>query len=121
MTKISLYLQVAFYLFAGANHFINPDFYSGLIPDYLPYHSFINIASGMIEIAFGLGLVFPITKKYTAYGIILMLVAFIPSHIYFIQIGGCIEGGLCTTPLVAWIRLVVVHPLLILWAWSARR
>lgn len=121
MKKASLYLQVAFYLFAGVNHFINPDFYAGLIPDYLPFHSFINLASGVIEIALGLGLLFPVTKKFSAYSIILMLIAFIPSHVYFIQIGGCIEGGLCTTMTVAWVRLVIIHPLLILWAWSARK
>lgn len=121
MKKISRYLQAAFYLFAGANHFINPQFYEGLIPDYLPYHNFINIASGLIEIAFGIGLLLPSARKYAAYGIMLMLIAFIPSHVYFIEIGGCVAGGLCTTPLVAWVRLAVVHPLLILWAWSARR
>lgn len=121
MKKFSLYMQIAFYLFAGANHFINPDFYSGLIPDYLPFHSFINLASGVIEIALGLGLLFPATRQLSAYGIILMLVAFIPSHVYFIQIGGCIKGGLCTSMAVAWVRLVLIHPLLILWAWSVRK
>lgn len=121
MKKYSLYLQVFFYLAAGANHFINPDFYMGLIPEYLPFHSFINLASGVIEIALGIGLIFPVTRKYSAYSIILMLVAFIPSHVYFIEIGGCVEGQLCTTLTVAWVRLVVIHPLLILWAWSARK
>ncbi len=121
MKKFSLYLQVGFYLLAGANHFINPDFYAGLIPDYLPYHTLINIASGAIEFALGLGLLFSTTRKYSAYTIILMLIAFIPSHVFFIQIGGCVEGGLCTSLTVAWVRLVIIHPLLILWAWSVRR
>ena len=121
MKRFSQYLQVAFYLFAGSYHFINPDFYAGLIPDYLPFHDFINLASGVIEIILGLGLLFPATKKLASYSIIAMLIAFIPSHVYFIQIGGCIEGGLCTTMWVAWIRLIIVHPLLILWAWSARK
>lgn len=121
MKKFSLYLQIIFYLFAGFNHFINPEFYSGLIPGYLPFHGFINLTSGVIEVTLGLGLLFPFTRKFSAYGIILMLTAFIPSHVHFIQIGGCVEGGLCTSLAVAWVRLVLVHPLLMLWAWSVRR
>lgn len=121
MKKSRLYLQVAFYLFAGANHFLNPEFYTGLIPEYLPFHHFINIASGVIEIVLALGLLFPVTRRFSGYGIILMLISFIPSHVYFIQIGGCIEDGLCTSLVVAWIRLVIVHPLLMIWAWSVRR
>lgn len=118
--KISLYLQSAFYVFAGVNHFIDPAFYVDLIPPYIPYHEFINIASGVIEILFGIGLVFPQTHRFAAYGIIAMLIAFIPSHIYFVQIGGCVENGLCAPLWVGWLRLVVIHPLLIWWAWAQK-
>lgn len=119
--KISLYLQVVFYLYAGTNHFINPDFYAGLIPDYLPAHDAINAIAGVVEILFGIGLAIKQTRKWAAFGIIAMLIAFIPSHWYFIEIGGCIEGGLCAPVWVGWVRLVVVHPLLILWAWRHRK
>lgn len=119
--KISLYLQAAFYLFAGTNHFINPAFYLDLIPDYLPYHDAINLVSGVVEIGFGIGLLFPSTRKLAALGIIAMLIAFIPSHWYFIQIGGCVDGGLCAPLWVGWVRLVIIHPLLIYWAWSCRK
>ena len=121
MKKISLYLQSFFYIFAGLNHFLNPDFYYPLIPEYLQGISgAINVISGIVEIGFGIGLVFPGSRKKAALGIVLMLVAFIPSHVYFIQIGSCIEGGLCVEEWIGWIRLVVIHPLLILWAWSVR-
>ncbi len=119
--KISLYLQVVFYLYAGTNHSINPDFYAGLIPDYLPAHDAINAIAGVVEIFFGIGLAIKQTRKWAAFGIIAMLIAFIPSHWYFIEIGGCIEGGLCAPVWVGWVRLVVVHPLLILWAWRHRK
>lgn len=121
MKKISLYLQIAFYLFAGTNHFINPDFYRGLIPPYLPAHNFINVAAGVVEVLFGLGLIFQSTRKWAAYGIIAMLVAFIPSHWHFIAVGGCIPDGLCAPTWVGWVRLVIVHPILIYWAWAQSR
>jgi uncharacterized membrane protein len=57
------------------------------------------------------------TRKAAAWGIMLMLIAFIPSHIYFIQKGKFQLGPIEVTPAIAWLRLLVVHPILLLWAW----
>ncbi|MEL6538098.1 MAG: hypothetical protein AAFQ98_21955 [Bacteroidota bacterium] len=55
-------------------------------------------------------------------GIIAMLLAFIPSHIHFIQLGACVPDGLCTPVWVAWFRLVIIHPCFIFWAyWQGRK
>lgn len=122
MKKISLYLQSIFYIIAGLNHFINPDFYYPLIPDYLSdLDGFINVFSGVIEIGLGVQLLFPQTRYRAAIAIVFMLIAFIPSHVYFIQLGSCIEDGLCVAEWIGWGRLVVIHPMLIWWAWSARK
>lgn len=120
LKKINLYLLFGFYFAAGLNHFINPEFYYPLIPDYLPFDRAINIASGLIEMALATGLLVPRTRKWASNLIMLMLIAFIPSHIYFIQIGSCVEGGLCVPAWIGWARLLIVHPILIAWAWSAR-
>lgn len=120
LRKINLYLLFGFYFVAGLNHFINPEFYYPLIPDYFPFVKAINIASGLIEMALALSLLVPRTRKWASNLIILMLIAFIPSHVYFIQIGSCVEGGLCVSEWIGWIRLLVIHPILIIWAWSAR-
>ncbi len=122
MKKTSLYLQSFFYIFAGSNHFLNPEFYMPLIPDYLQDYSLvINGVAGVVEIGFGLMLLFPGLRKWGALGIVIMLFSFIPSHVYFIEIGSCIEGGLCVPRWIGWIRLVLIHPLLIVWAWSVRK
>ncbi|MGD1957567.1 MAG: MauE/DoxX family redox-associated membrane protein [Fulvivirga sp.] len=115
--KISFYLLVGFYLFAGINHFLDPDFYYPLIPPYFKFPVFINITSGIIEVILGLALLLPRFRTYAVYAIIIMLIAFIPSHIYFIQIGSCITDGLCVSEWIGWGRLLVIHPLLIYWAW----
>lgn len=117
--KLFFYLQAGFYLFAGSYHFINPDFYLPLIPEYIPFPDIVNTVSGVLEVLLGFLLLFAASRKYAAWGIILMLLAFIPSHVYFIQQGSCLENGLCTEPWVGWLRLVIIHPLLILWAWWA--
>lgn len=44
-----------FYIVAGFNHFINPEFYLALIPPYLPFHELINVLSGVIEVGLGIG------------------------------------------------------------------
>ncbi|MFQ3213115.1 MAG: putative membrane protein [Marivirga sp.] len=117
-TKISLYAFSFFYVGAGVNHFINPDFYLGLIPDYLPYHETINYMSGVLEIIIGLAVLNLKTRKIASLLTIIMLVAFIPSHIFFIKIGSCVDNGLCVSSWIAWFRLLVIHPLLIIWALS---
>lgn len=117
---ISVYIQGAFYVYAGANHFINPDFYYPLIPEYLGFPELINQVSGVAEVALGLMMFLEKTRKLSSNLIILMLISFIPSHVYFIQIGSCIEGGLCVPDWIGWIRLIVIHHLLIWWAFGAR-
>ena len=121
LKKINLFLLSGFYVFAGTNHFINPEFYYGLIPDYLPYHNAINYISGVAEIVLGIGVLFEKTRTWSSYLLVAMLICFIPAHIYFLQIGSCIETGLCVAEWISWVRLLVIHPLLILWALSVRK
>jgi len=118
MRKYSPYLMSAFYVFAGFNHFRDPEFYYGLIPEYFSNEVFINYASGVLEVVLGLLILPQKTRKIAATAIIFMLVAFIPSHVYFIQIGSCIDGGLCVPDWIGWVRLIIIHPLLIYWAYG---
>ncbi len=114
-------LLVGFYLIAGVNHFINPQFYLPLIPDYLPFPELINCISGVLEVVLAIGVLFPKYRSQAIWGIIVLLIAFIPSHLFFIQSGACMgEGSLCTPLWVAWIRLIPIHPLLMYWAWYVR-
>lgn len=110
----------AFYVSAGINHFLNPDFYMPLIPPYLPFPEAINVISGIIEIILGTGIFLKQTVRYASYGSVAMLIAFIASHVHFIVIGSCVEGGLCVPDWLGWVRLIVIHPLLITWAWLYR-
>lgn len=119
--KASLYVISGFYILAGFNHFIDPIFYFPLIPPAFPQPELINILSGIAEVTLGIGFFSPKTRKFSAFGVIALLIAFIPSHVYFIQIGGCVENGLCVPEWIGWIRLIVIHPLLILWAYSVSK
>lgn len=115
--KISLFLLILFYLLAGINHFRNPGSYYRIIPPYIPYPVLANILAGCFELLFGMGLIFSKTRPLAAWGIILMMLAFLPVHISMIGDAPLKLGDLLVTPLIAWIRLVVLQPFLILWAW----
>ena len=118
--KMNLYGLAGFFFLAGCYHFINPGFYYPLIPPYLPYPVAINVLSGVLEVALSIALLLPRFRFHSTTGLIILLILFIPSHVYFIQIGGCIDQGLCVPLWVAWVRLIVIHPLLIGWIWMNR-
>lgn len=117
--KTSNAIMAAFYLFAGINHFINPAFYYPLIPPYFGHEESINILSGLAEIACAALLLYPPTKKWACYGIILLLLAFVPAHIYMLKTGICL-GASCAPEWALWLRLILLQPMLILWAWKNR-
>ncbi len=119
--KISLIIMTAFYMLAGINHFRNPAVYYTIIPPYLPNPVLINIVSGIAEILLGLLLIFPKTRKWGAYGTILLLIAFIPAHICMIQNGWCMSNGFCLPAWATWVRLFPLQFLLMWWAWSNRK
>jgi uncharacterized membrane protein len=120
LKNISLAILVTGYLVAGANHFIHPQGYYRIIPSYLPYPVLLNILAGFFEILFALLMIRPKTRKVASYGIILMLIAFLPVHITMLNNSPLKVGNLLVTPAIAWIRLLL-QPLLMLWAWWHRK
>ncbi len=109
-------LLITGYLAAGVNHFRVPAFYIAIIPLYLPHPEIINVTAGCCEIGFAILLIFAKTREFAAWGIVFMLIAFIPVHIEMVRAPYSM-GGSQVSPLLAWVRLVVIQPLLIWWAW----
>jgi uncharacterized membrane protein len=117
LKKISLVLLIIGYLAAGVNHFRVPAFYIAIIPPYLPHPEIINIVAGCCEIGFAILLIFAKTREFAAWGIVFMLIAFIPVHIEMVRYAPFKVGDSMVSSMVAWVRLVVLQPLLIWWAW----
>ncbi len=112
--KTNLRILSLFFIVAGINHFVMPAFYLPLIPPYFPQPEALNVLAGLIEILLGIGLLFPKTRWYAGWGIAALMIAFIPSHWHFIQIGSCVNESICVPPWLAWVRLIIIHPFLIL-------
>lgn len=117
LKKASLIILILFYFAAGTNHFKDPLSYIKIIPGWLALPSIINLAAGFFELLFAALLIFKRTRPFAAWGIIFMLIAFLPVHISMIGDAPLQLGSITVTPLIAWIRLVVLQPLLIWWAW----
>tara|TARA_Y100001970_G_scaffold293348_1_gene439582 strand:- start:672 stop:1055 length:384 start_codon:yes stop_codon:yes gene_type:complete len=80
--EITVYVLSLFYIYVGIKHFIDPYWFVQIMPPYLPYHLELVYLSGFFEVFLGLFLLFSKSRKYAAYGIILLLIAVYPANIY---------------------------------------
>ena len=107
------YVQGAFYVVAGMNHFINPSFYLRIMPAYLPAHELLVFVSGIFEVLLGVLLVIPRFTRLAAWGLIALLIAVFPANIYVYQHQQVLPD---VSPIVHLARLPL-QALFILWAW----
>ena len=70
-----------FFIYAGIMHFIKPAFFKHFIPNGFP-KLIVNYIVGVIEFGLGLGLFFPEAVSYSAYGIFILLILFLPIHVW---------------------------------------
>jgi uncharacterized membrane protein len=113
LSKILMYLMAAFYSYAGIMHFVKPKFFLGLMPPYIPAHGFMVAASGVAEVVLGIGLLFPATRVWAAWGIIALLIAVFPANVYMAYA----ERFQAMSPWIRWGRLPI-QALLIWWAYQ---
>ena len=83
--KITIYFMGLAYIYVGIRHFMNPDFFLAIMPDYLPYHLEAVYISGICEIALGAMLFFKKYRWIAGWGLILLLIAVFPANIYLAQ------------------------------------
>ena len=69
------------YVVAGVGHFVATRVYMGIMPDYLPAHRELVLLSGVAEVAGGLGVLVPATRRAAAWGIVALLVAVMPANV----------------------------------------
>ncbi|MFP2928305.1 DoxX family protein [Pyxidicoccus sp. 3LG] len=71
-----------FFVGAGVMHFVMPARYEAMIPPQLPSPAFWVFLSGVLEVAGGLGLLLPRTRRLAAMGLIALLLAILPANIH---------------------------------------
>ena len=75
-------LFAAFFVIAGVTHFTNRDFFTAIVPPYLPWPVMLVYVSGVVEIVLGLMLLVPATTRIAAWGLIALLIAVFPANIH---------------------------------------
>jgi len=114
---ISIIIMSLFYIMAGTNHFISPDWYVRIVPPILPFKTAIVYISGILEIILGSLLIFPKTRFIAGWGLIILLVAVYPANIYVALTNG---EAMDITPLIAWGRLPFQFVLIGLAYWHSK-
>ncbi len=114
-----LILLGAFFLFAGANHFLQPGIYLQMMPPFLPAHLALIYISGIFEILGGIGIFLPRTRKAAGWGLIALLITVFPANLYMLTEGIYLEG-MPQKEWLLWIRLPL-QGVLIAWVWWATR
>ncbi len=112
MKTVSKSLLAIFMIGAGTMHFVNPDFYIKIMPQYLPLHRELVYLSGISEMALGLLLFVPRFSRLAAWGIIALLIAVFPANIYVYQN----QAVLPAPPILHLLRLPL-QGVFILWAY----
>lgn len=111
--RISRALMGAVYITAGIGHFVATRIYLSIMPNYLPAHRTLVLISGVAEIAGGVGVLVPATRRAAGWGIVLLLIAVMPANVWMVQHPERYPG----IPLwVLWLRLPLQLPLMY-WAW----
>ena len=72
----------AFFLVAGALHFLRPRMYEAIMPDALPAHRELVYASGAAELAGGAGVLHPRTRRVAGWWLIATLLAVFPANVH---------------------------------------
>jgi uncharacterized membrane protein len=71
----------ALFVVAGVLHFVIPRSYVSIVPPFLPARLFLVYLSGALELAGGVGLLVPRTRRPAALGLIALLAAVFPANV----------------------------------------
>ena len=110
-------LLAVFFAAAGALHFLRPRMYEEIVPDYLPAHHELVLASGAAEIAGAVMVVFPRTRRIAGIWLAATLVVVFPANVHMARHA---DRHPALAPALLWARLPL-QPLLIWWALRATR
>ena len=119
MMRALRWVLTIFMVAAGANHFISPAPYVGMMPAALPAPLLLVYVSGVAEMLGGLGLILPATRKLAAWGLIALFVAVFPANLNM-ALNHLPLGTMAVPTWALWARLPL-QVVLIAWAWLFTR
>ena len=111
----------AFFAFTGTLHFVIPRSYEAMVPPGVPAREAVAI-SGVAEIAGGLAVLHPRTRRLGRWELLVLLLAVFPANVHMAVNPEQVRGlDLNKVPRwVLWARLPL-QPLAMIWVWRATR
>ena len=76
INKLLIYVYVVFFISAGVNHFLNPQFYDAIVPDFIPFPRLAHQITGVIEIFLPLFLLTRFRKEAALLMIIFLVILY---------------------------------------------
>jgi len=111
-------LLAAFSIAAGANHFAIPRAYARIVPPSMSARAAELVAlSGVAELAGGVGVLVPRTRRLAGLGLIALLAAVFPANLYMARR----PEHFRKIPRWALYARLPLQPLMMIWAWRATR
>lgn len=117
LRTVGLVAQAVFYMVGGVNHFWHSRMYTAIMPPHYSHPLGWVQCTGAAEIAGGIGLLPPQTRRYAAWGLFAMLLVYLDVHFYMAA------HPERFAPLPRWallLRIPLQIPLLY-WAWTYTR
>lgn len=106
--RIGRVLFASLFIVGGIAHFVFTRAYASAVPDYLPAPRELVLISGAAEIAGGVGILIPQTRRLAASGLVMLLICIFPANVFMAQHPG--RFGL--PQWVLWARLPLQIPLI---------
>jgi uncharacterized membrane protein len=107
----------AIFIVAGLLHLVVPSPYEGIMPPWLPYPRELVLLSGVFQIAGGLGVLHPRTRRAAGWGLILLLLAVWPANVQMLLDARASGAPAAVQALLA-LRIPLQIPL-IWWVWRS--
>lgn len=117
MLNFSRALLSLLFVAAGLNHFRSTALYESIMPPYLPFPLALVYLSGLAEIAGGVGVAVPRTRRMAGWGLLTLLLAVFPANVYMAT-DKIVPAGYSIPSTLLWARLPLQF-VLMFWVWSA--
>lgn len=109
-------LLSAFFVGSGVNHFLIPRAYQTIVPPSMRKDAARLVTiSGVAEIAGGVGVLLPRTRRLSGLGLVALLAAVFPANLYMART----PEGFRRIPRWALYARLPLQPLMMRWAWRA--
>jgi len=115
--KLGLGIVFCWFFFGGIGHFVATDFFTSIVPPYVPSPRTVVYVSGVFEILGALGILIAATRFWAGIGLFLLTICVTPANVHMWMHPEQFEGF---SPTMLTLRLVIQVLLLACILWSTQ-